>query len=433
VVTEGGSEQDRGVGGTRHRAAAWLAWSIWALCILITAFAGLLGLLTSLAQDTSEWVLPILLVVLLLTFPTVGALVASRRPENSIGWIFCVAGLVLAVGVLATAYAAYALSAGRGSLPGEEYAAWLSTWIGAPAALLAAAFLFLLFPDGRLPSRRWRPAAWMAAIGSPLSALGGALKPGPLDAHRSIDNPVAIDSTLGVVVEVLGLLGALALNLSVLASGIALILRLRRARGVERQQLKWFVYAASLMGGGFAASFLFSSDLANSIVWFLGILGFMVLPVATGIAILKYRLYDIDLLINRTLVYGPLTAMLVLVYLGGVVSLQYTFRVLTGQGSQIAIVASTLAIAALFTPLRKRVQTFVDRRFYRSKYDSRKTLEAFSTKLRDETDLDALNAELVGVVRETMQPAHVSMWLHPDPDLRDKKQRAAIRKSGHDE
>ena len=412
-MTEGGSEHDRGVGGTRHRSAAWLAWSIWALCIPITTFAGLLGLLVASAQGTSDWALPILLGVLLLTFPTVGALVASRRPENSIGWIFCVAGLVLAVGVLATAYADYALSAGRGSLPGEGYAAWLSTWIGPPAALLAAAFLFLLFPDGRLPSRRWRPAAWMAAIGSPLVALAGALKPGPLDAHRSIDNPVGIDSTLGDVVEVLGLLGALALNLSVLAAGLSLILRLRRARGVERQQLKWFVYAASLMGGGFAASFLLSSDLANSIVWSLGILGFMVLPVATGIAILKYRLYDIDLLINRTLVYGLLTATLVAIYFGGIVLLQEASQTLTGEQSGLAIVATTLVIAALFTPLRRRIQSFIDRRFYRRKYDARKTLEAFSAKLREETDLEALNEDLVGVVKETMQPAHVSLWLRP--------------------
>jgi hypothetical protein len=403
------------------RTAAWLAWSIWALCILITAFAGLLGLLTASDQDTSDWVLPILLVVLLLTFPTVGALVASHRPENAIGWIFCVAGLILAVGVFGSAYADYALSAGRDSLPGEEYAAWLSTWIGAPGALLAAALLFLLFPDGRLPSRRWRPVAWMAAIGSPLSALGAALKLGPLDTHRSIDNPVGIDSTLGVVVEVLALLGALALNLSVLASGISLILRLRRARGVERQQLKWFVYAASLMGGGFAASFLFSSDLANSIVWFLGILGFMVLPVTTGIAILKYRLYDIDLLINRTLVYGTLTALLLLVYLGGVVSLQYVFRALTGQESTLAVVASTLAIAALFSPLRRRVQAFVDRRFYRRKYDAAKTLAAFGSRLRDETDLDALREDVVRVAKNTMQPAHVSLWLRPEAASKGKR------------
>ncbi len=387
-------------------------------------------MLAASAHDTSDWALSILLGVLLLAFPTVGALIASRRPENSIGWIFCVAGLVLAVGVLANAHANYALSGGRGSLPGEEYAAWLSTWIVAPAALLAAAFLFLLFPDGRLPSRRWRPAAWMAAIGSPLVALADALNPGPLDAHRSIDNPVGIDGTLGGVVEVLGLLGALALNVSVLASGISLMLRLRRARGVERQQLKWFVYAASLMGGGFAASFLFSPDLANEIVWTLGILGFMVLPVATGIAILKYRLYDIDLLINRTLVYGPLTAVLALVYVGGVAGLQAALRALSGQESTLAVVASTLVIAALFGPLRRRVQGFVDRRFYRRKYDAAKTLEAFGSRLRDQTDLDALCSDLVGVASRTVQPAHVSLWLRPDAEPEARS--AALRQFGQE-
>ena len=404
-----------------NRTAARLAWSIWTLCVPITAFAGLLSFLTASAQDTSDWTLPILLSVLLLTFPTVGALVASRRPENPIGWIFSAAGLVLGVGGLATAHADYALSAGRGSLPGEEYAAWISTWSGGPGALLAAAFLFLLFPDGRLPSRRWRPVAWMAAIGSPLSALGGALEPGPLDTHRSIDNPVGIGGALGDALEVLGSVGGVALNLSVLASGISLILRLRRARGVERQQLKWFVYAAVLMGGGFAASFVFSSGLANSIAWSLGILGFMVLPVATGIAILRYRLYDIDRIINRTLVYGLLTAVLVLVYIGSVVALRGLLFGFTGRSSQLTIVASTLLIAALFNPLRRRIQAFIDRRFYRRKYDAAKMLTDFSAKLRDETDLDRLGDEMVSVVRETVQPAHVSLWLRPSGRMREEK------------
>ncbi|MDP8899855.1 MAG: hypothetical protein M3N33_01655, partial [Actinomycetota bacterium] len=328
-------------------------------------------------------------------------------------WIFCAVGLVLGVGVLSAAYADYALSAGRGSLPGEEYAAWISAWTGGPGALLAAAFLFLLFPTGTLPSRRWRPVAWMAAIGSPLSALGEALKPGPLHTHSSIDNPVGIEGTIGGVVEVLGTAGAVALNAGVLLSGISLVLRLRRARGVERQQLKWFVYAAVMMGGGFFASFVFSSGLANSIAWSSGILGFMVLPVATGIALLRYRLYDIDALINRTLVYGALTAILVTLYLGSVVALRGLVFGFTGKSSQLVIVASTLAIAALFSPLRRRIQGFIDRRFYRKKYDAARTLETFSARLRNETDLDELNGGLLSVVHETLQPDHVSLWLRP--------------------
>ncbi|MBA3617566.1 MAG: hypothetical protein H0W52_15845, partial [Rubrobacteraceae bacterium] len=350
---------------------------------------------------------------LLLTFPTVGALVASRRPENPIGWIFCVTGLVFGVGFLTESYAQYALHASSAPLFGVQYAAWLSSWTG-PVLLLAAAFLFLLFPDGQLPSRRWRLVAWMAAIGSSLTALGVAFEPGPLEANRSIANPIGIGGTLGGVVEVLGVVGAVVLNVGVLLSGISLILRLRRARGVERQQLKWFVYSAAMMGGGFAASILFSSSLVNSIAWTLGILGFMVLPVATGIAILRYRLYDIDRIINRTLVYGPLTAMLALVYFGGVVGLQAVLHGLTGQESTLAVVASTLAIAALFSPLRRRVQGFVDRRFYRRKYDAAKTLEAFNARLREETDLQALSDDLVRVARSTVQPEHASLWLRPD-------------------
>jgi hypothetical protein len=395
------------------RAAAWLAWSIWALCVPLTVFGGLLSLLTGSGQISAGSGLGILFGVLLLMFPTVGAFVVSRRPENPIGWIFCAVGLLASVGVFAESYAEYALHASSAPLFGVQYAAWLSSWTG-PGLLLAAAFLCLLFPDGRLPSRRWRLVAWIAAIGSSLTALGVAFAPGPLEARRSIANPIGIGGTLGGVVEVLGVVGAIILNLGVLLSGISLILRLHRARGVERQQLKWFVYSAAMMGGGFVASYLFSSDLVNSIAWFLGILGFMVLPVATGIAILRYRLYDIDRIINRTLVYGPLTAMLALVYFGGVVGLQAVLRSLTGQESTLAIVASTLAIAALFSPLRRLVQGFVDRRFYRRKYDAAKTLEAFNARLREETDLEALSADLVGVARSTVQPEHASLWLRSE-------------------
>jgi hypothetical protein len=287
--------------------------------------------------------------------------------------------------------------------------------------------LFLLFPDGRLPSRRWRYVVWVAVIGSVLLTLGTALTPGALPGHPSVINPFGIGGLIGGVFPAHKSFGAVASAdmllalLSCFISVVSPILRLHRARGEQRQQLKWFVYAATLTVIGFSGVLLslmgiyFTSGLINTLVWYLAPLSLMLLPISAGIAILRYRLYDIDVVVNRTLVYGSLTALLVLVYLGGVTLLQTLFRALTGQEEQLAVVASTLAIAAIFAPLRRRIQAFVDRRFYRRKYDAAKTLEALSARLKDETDLDALSNDLVGVVQETMQPAHVSVWLRPDP------------------
>jgi hypothetical protein len=215
---------------------------------------------------------------------------------------------------------------------------------------------------------------------------------------------------------------ALALAALLLAV-VSMIVRLRRSIGVERQQLKWIVYAGAVAAGGFALTLFLSGPLANA-VFAAAFLAFIGVPVAAGFAIMRYRLYEIDLLINRTLVYGSLTVMLALVYFGGVAATQAIFRTLTGQEEQpqLAVVVSTLVIAALFNPLRRRIQDFIDRRFYRRKYDAAKTLEAFSAKLRDETDLDALSDDLVVVVRETMQPAHVSFWLRPDTATKGRQE-----------
>ncbi len=221
--------------------------------------------------------------------------------------------------------------------------------------------------------------------------------------------------------EALGRIGGASLIVSCVASSISGLTRLESADVRERQQLKWFAYGAAVFLVAFFLLNAGGEQLGGWVVFASIVIGLSAIPVTVGIAILRYRLYDIDVVINRTLVYGALTGILALVYLGGVVALQALFRSLTGQGSQLAIVASTLAIAALFSPLRGRIQSFIDRRFYRSKYDAAKTLEAFSAKLRDETDLDALSEDLVGVVRETMQPAHVSLWLRPDAPPKGKR------------
>jgi hypothetical protein len=376
-----------------------LAWSLFALALLILASGMLLW-----SSDASFFLTFALMAA---PFAVVGALVASRRPRNPVGWLFLAFAVVAAFTASADRYASYALVEHPGSLPGGDWVAWLASGIWHPAFGFFV-FAFLLFPDGRLPSARWRPVAWIAAANYLMGGVLGLLW-GPLfeEFFPYIEPPFQLPSYLiaYVAFDVF-----LICNFALLAlSAVSLVLRLRRATGVERQQLKWFVYAVALLALVFPPGVLFLGD-GRLIVVLLPLV-----PAAAGIAILKHRLYDIDVIINRTLVYGALTATLVAVYLGGVAITQSGFRFLTGQEQQpqIAVVASTLAIAALFGPLRRGIQGFIDRRFYRRKYDAAKVLSDFSAKLRDETQLDRLNAEMLSVARETVQPSHASLWLRP--------------------
>jgi hypothetical protein len=389
-----------------HRTAVWLAWSIWALSV---TFAGL-GLIFLFLNGSFEDLLDESLGIdaaLALAFPTVGAIIASRRPGNAVGWIFCAIGLCGGASIFFAQYGIYALLTNPDSLPAGVIATWIATWVWLPSVTLTITFLLLLFPHGRLLSPRWRPVAWLAAAVTMAGTALLAIVPWDLlNPGVPAQNPVGVESLgyLGIAPPVpIFLIGIPTTLLSV----ASLVLRFRRSRGEERQQLKWFVYAGVLIVGALFVPLLVPGAAAS----LLQLLVMPLLPVAVGVAIMRYRLYDIDVLINRTLVYGALTALLIAVYVSTVVTIQELFRALTGQESQLAVVASTLAVAALFNPLRRRIQSFIDRRFYRSRYDARKTLEAFSAKLRDETDLDALRDDLVGVVRETMQPAHVSLWL----------------------
>ena len=404
-----------------HRAAAWLAWSLWALSLALTALSLLLLVMNLSHPDVpvySFWAENILYSV---GFSSVGAVIVPRmRPENPIGWLFCAMGLLWAVIHFIGEYAIHALLAVPGSLPAGEVASWLYTWpwvLGLGLIVL----LCLLFPNGRLPSARWR---WFARLSTLLTFVGmvlTAISPGPIVVGLpAIRNPLGIEDLPNAYKPVQVLM------LVLIAVAVAsLLIRRLYARGVERQQTKWFTYAAAVAASGAVLKYVISEPLG--LVWLgwvghaLILIGLAGLPIAMGIAITRYRLYEIDLLINRTLVYGSLTATLVALYVGGIVLLQRVFVLLTGQQSTLAVVASTLVIAALFNPLRRRIQSFVDRRFYRRKYDARKTLEAFSTKLKNETDLEALNNDLVGVVRETMQPAHVSLWFRPDQPPRRRE------------
>jgi hypothetical protein len=395
------------------RATSRLAWSLWALSVALTAL-GLLLLVLNLSYPDVHvydyWLENTLSAVL---FSTVGAIVSSRRPENPVGWLLCLVGLANGVGHFSSQYAIYALLAQPNSLPAGPAMAWISSWILPPIIGLQV-FSFLLFPTGRLPGRGWRWLAWLTVAFVVAGVISSAFS---LDANAGlgpVQNPLGIEGFSKIYEEVVltassGLYVAVALSLFV---------RLRRAGGVERQQIKWFAYAVVATVVGITIAYAIPETI-DTPLWFewagyaLVVATTPAIPVSIGIAILRYRLYDIDRIINRTLVYGSLTVTLVALYFGGVVVLQRLFVVLTGQRSTLAVVASTLLIAALFNPLRHRIQEFIDRRFYRRKYDAAKTLEEFGATLRDATDLDGLAEELTGVVRETVQPSHISFWLAP--------------------
>jgi hypothetical protein len=415
-------------------ASTWLAWSLAGLCLIIAVATIVLSFLAQSAYSPGNWdaesgVGDSLIFVSFLAFPIVGALLASRRSRNPIGWICLTSGLFWMLIIVSEGYSTYGLSVPDSVPFPVTINALLYAWLWVPTVGLIGIYLILLFPNGKLPSRRWRPFAWFAGVVIVLESLIVFLTPGPLDGLGGARNPFGLDGY--PLLEVLGWGFLLMLPLCMLASASSLVLRFRRSGGEERQQIKWIAFAASFMGSVYLLimsagliTWLISapgvvSDLGTQTLWGalledVMLLSFAAIPVAIGFAVLRYRLYDIDVVINRTLVYGSLTVALVALYFGGIVVLQRLFVLLTGQQSTLAVVASTLLIAALFTPLRRRIQSFIDRRFYRSKYDARKTLEAFSVKLREEMDLEALNEDLVGVVRETMQPAHVSLWLRPE-------------------
>jgi hypothetical protein len=396
--------------------------------------SGVLDALPRPARSPGDWftvgtVSDALYALLFLAFPLVGALVASRRPQNPIGWILLADGLLWMLLAVIESYSRYGV-ARPGSVPFPvTVGALANTLLWVPTVGLLGIYTILLFPDGKLPSRRWRPLALFSGVVIVLLSVTGMLAPGPLENQGGVRNPFGLEA-LPWLVGVTNIIIPL-LPLCILAAAVSMVLRFRRSRGEVREQIKWIAFAASFVGllyliamfvGLIFTVALSGGDgrLPSPPWWFdllfsVAVLGFAGVPVAIGFAVLKYRLYEIDIIINRTLVYGSLTATLVALYFGSVAVTQTILRALTNQTDQpqLAVVVSTLVIAALFNPLRRRIQSFIDRRFYRRKYDARKTLEAFSARLRDQTDLETLNNELAGVIRETLQPAHVSLWLRP--------------------
>ena len=400
-----------------RRAAAWAAW------LLLAVTAGSVACAAALAGLMGTGLLRYALAALLgvVSCALVGAVIASRRLDNPVGWFLLCGAACLALQEFTRWYATYGLDAGPGSLPLAPLTAWLLSWIYIPGVLLLLSFLPLYFPDGRLASPRWRWVVRLALLFAVVATVASAFLPGEIK-DSGLVNPLGIEALRPVLSPLDNLL--LAGYFGVLfASAASLVVRFRRSRGVERQQIKWLAYAASVIPAWFLANgWVVAAVPPLSGVVESGVVDGPLLaavPIAVGIAVLRYRLYDIDVIINRTLVYGSLTAALVAIYFGGIVVLQRLFVVLTGGQSTLAVVASTLLIAALFNPLRRRIQSLIDRRFYRRKYDAAKVLAAFNTRLRNETNLDALSSDLVGVASRTVQPEHVSVWLRPEAAHRD--------------
>lgn len=349
-------------------------------------------------------------------FAVVGAILVAKRPTNFVGWILILVSLI-APAHTGDLYAAYVMTTRGDPDALAVFAAWVNMWYWYPTIALALVYLPLFFPDGRLPSRRWLPVAAITTIG-----VAGAVSIGAVaetltgtEIRYRIENPIGIEGLTAIEnIPVFGALLLGLLGLGTVGAFASVAVRFRRSRGIERQQMKWFLYVCA-----FIPTFTlldFAPVVVGDVVFGVVILA---LPTSIGVAVLRYRLYDIDILINRTLVYGSLTASLALVYFGGVAGFQRLLSPLVGESSQLAIVASTLAIAALFQPFRRRIQNFIDGRFYRTKYDAARTLEAFSEKLRSETDLDRLGAAMVSAAHETVRPSHISLWLRaPDAGSR---------------
>jgi hypothetical protein len=352
------------------------------------------------------------LAVTALPYPIVGALIAHRLPRNAVGWVLVAIGLLQGVQLFTDEYAYRSFVTEAGPLPFGPEVAWLSFWTWMPSLALLVTLTLLLFPDGRPPSPKWRWGVWFAATGVGLIVLIPAVAAWPyrgrgLEATGHVEG-VAEDGFLAFALVAAGVI----ILLSAIASVASVIVRFRTSSGVERQQLKWFTYA-----GGFAFAVTASAFLPlPRAEWFevafelLFGFGLLIVPIAIGIAILKHRLYEIDRIINRTLVYGAVTGSLALVY----ATFVFAFGAILGtfgSGNNLVVAGATLTVAAMFRPLRRRVQDFIDRRFNRSRYDAARTVDAFGTRLRHQTDLQLLTDDLLAIVHQTMQPASVSLWL----------------------
>ena len=392
----------------RHMAPAafWRAWSIWAVSVAATAtalgYTAVHPLPAKLASQAGNGLDGAVVVVFVGSFATVGALLAWKRPGNPIGWLLSATGL------------AYAVGAFGGLLLHFHQTLTLANWLGwiFGLGLWLCVFVVLLFPTGRLPSRRWRPVAWAAGAGLAGWVLGNAFAPTILQNSPPTPNPVGVTGPAGDIFKIMAVGGELLIPATGLAAIVSLAFRYRRAGTAERAQLKWLLYAGAVIVVALVATIpieriMGPNDTANNLENAMSSGAVALVAVAIGIALLRYRLYDIDRVISRTLAYAIVTGLLVGVYAGLVLLTTQVF----GLHTPVAVAAATLAAAALFNPVRRRVQKAVDRRFNRARYDADRTVAAFAAHLKDAVDLDSVQADLAGVVHQALEPAHVSVWI----------------------
>ncbi|HEY6201633.1 MAG TPA: hypothetical protein VI056_01195 [Candidatus Limnocylindria bacterium] len=400
-----------------------LAWALLAAqAVLMVAFVGFSEHARP-AIERSGLLGDLSVAVVILAFPAVGVLIVMRRQGHPVGWLFCFANVGWSVVNAAGAYARDAVVAHPGTLGVADVAVWLYGWPGR-LSVAPIALLLLVFPDGSFLSGRWRAVGRAVLAIAALGSFGAAFAPGPMDETIgfAVDNPFAIHGALGEGISVVAAFSLVLSFILVVAGAFALLQRYGEAPEIQRLQIKWFVYAAAVVATMLTALFAAASYFGSVVVlpaWasavpVIALNSAILLPLAAALAILRHRLYDIDVLINRTLVYGATTATLVATYALGVLAAHALLRPFT-QGNELAVAASTLAVAALIQPVRRRIQSAVDRRFYRSRYDAARTVDTFALRLRDEVDLDALRAQLIVVARDTMQPAHASVWLRERP------------------
>ncbi|HEU4488472.1 MAG TPA: hypothetical protein VFS38_04210 [Actinomycetota bacterium] len=393
------------------------------LVFATTVLFFLAGLVLFVAAEALSWSTATFFVVEL-AFPATG-LIILLRTSNRVGWILLGAGLGLGIQAFCAAYAEYGLSHSPGVLPGASIFAWVSDIIWLPQLLMATMFLFLLFPDGRLPSARWRLVIYVGIAGALLTEIGIVFE-SDVYGYSGVQAPFA-----GLIsqsfLELLSTIGGLMLLPAILLALASLFVRYRSSGTVARLQIKWFLFAAVAFLASQLAFNIFGLAEESTLLLVVEGLSALLIPGAVSVAILKYRLYDIDFIINRTLLWTFLTATLSAVYFVAVAVLQGAINPLA-EDSSLSVAISTLVAAALFRPARSRIQAFIDRAFYRSRYDAGQTVEAFAAKLRDELDLDALTAELVSVTTRVMQPSKTLLWLR-EPPSRAPTQRPGIQPS----